>query len=226
MVIYLVTIIIPTYNEINNIKSLEYQLSKLEGEFEVIFSDGFSTDGTYEAISYPKIQVAKGRAKQMNVAASLAKGEYLWFLHADSRIDRRSIHAIEKSNYDFGCFYLAFYPSSLALFIASTSSSHRVRTRKIAFGDQGIFIKKELFDKIGGYKELPIMEDYQLSIDLKEMGKPVELLPYYIYTSSRRFKAGVLRTLIKMQKLQYRHRKGMDIYEIERDYENYDGKDA
>lgn len=224
--IYLVTIIIPTFNEEKNIKSIENQLNHLKGNFEVIFTDGFSSDKTFETISYPKIQVAKGRASQMNEAVKIAKGDYLWFLHVDSKIDIRSVEAIEKSDYDVGCFYLAFYPSSPLLFIASTSSSHRVRCRKIAFGDQGIFIKKKLFDEVGGYKDIPIMEDYQLSMDLKKIGKPVELLPYYIYTSSRRFKNGIIKTLWKMQKLQYKHRKGLDIHDIKREYEKYDGKDS
>mgnify|MGYP001759483894 FL=1 len=86
------TIILPTYNEEENISKIENQLRKLEGDFDVIFSDGFSTDKTYELITYPKIQEAKYRAFQMNAAAKYAKTEYLWFVHVDSILHLSLIH--------------------------------------------------------------------------------------------------------------------------------------
>ena len=94
-----------------------------------------------------------------------------------------------------------------------------MKYRNIAFGDQGIFIKRELFEKIGGYKSIPIMEDYQLSMDIKKLGKKIHLLKLPIITSARRFeKNGIFKTIINMQKLQYRDRCGYDINKIYSDY--------
>lgn len=100
----------------------------------------------------------------------------------------------------------------------SFCSNLRVRLRKIAFGDQGIFLTRELFEQIGGFSDLPIMEDYKLSIDLK--GK--YLLGQtrgYLVTSARRFEqGGMLRTMWKMQVLQHRFRRGVPAQDIARQY--------
>ena len=100
----------------------------------------------------------------------------------------------------------------------SFCSNLRVRLRKIAFGDQGIFLTRELFEQIGGFSDLPIMEDYKLSIDLK--GKyPLGQTRGYLVTSARRFEqGGMLRTMWKMQVLQHRFRKGVPAQEIARQY--------
>lgn len=221
-----VTIIIPTYNESNNIKSIENELKKLEGDFDVIFSDGFSTDDTFEKISYPKIQEAKFRGPQMNAASKYATTDYLWFVHVDSKLHPKSVKAIEECGYDAGCFKIKFDSNNLALKIGGFfSTAHRVKYRKIAFGDQGIFIKRALFEEMGGYQEIPIMEDYQLSRDLKKINKPVQLINLPIITSARRFEEeGAVKTLWKMQKLQQRHRHGGNIKKIHEEYEEYDGK--
>ena len=98
----MVTIIIPTYNEKENIKKIEDVLSKIKGDFDIIFTDGFSTDGTYDMISYPKIQETKYRSRQMNAAAKYARGDYLFFLHCDSIIGSDCINLIEISYLDVG----------------------------------------------------------------------------------------------------------------------------
>ncbi len=220
-----VTIIIPTYNEAKNIQSIEGELNKLKGDFDVIFSDGFSTDGTFDMINYPKIQETKLRGPQMNAASRYATTEYLWFVHADSKLDPNSVIAIENSGYDAGCFRIKFDSNKLALKIGGFfSTAHRVLFRKIAFGDQGIFIKRELFNELGDYKDIPIMEDYQLSMDLKAIKKPIRLINLPIITSARRFDEGAVKTLWKMQKLQQRHRRGENIKQIHKEYEEYDGK--
>lgn len=219
------TIILPTYNEEGNISKIENQLRKLEGDFDVIFSDGFSTDKTYELITYPKIQEAKYRAFQMNAAAKYAKTEYLWFVHVDSILHPKSVLAIEDSGYEIGCFRLKFDKDTFALRLNSFfTTAFRLRLQKLAFGDQGIFIKRDLFESMGGYKEIPLMEDYQLSVDINKMGKKIELIDLPIITSARRFEKGAFRTYLKMQKLQWKYRHGRDIFEIHKEYESYDGK--
>lgn len=215
----MISIIIPTYNESLKIEELQKQLETLKGDFEVIFSDGFSTDNTYEKIYFPKIQESKYRSNQMNSAVKYSKGDYLWFLHADSKIHEDSILEIENSNSDVGCFTLAFDSPKWQMSMVAFNSSLRVKFRNIAFGDQGIFIRRDLFEKIGGYAPIPLMEDYQLSMDLKKLGKKFYLSPLPITTSARRFEEnGIWKTVLKMQLLQYKYRKSHDIDEIYRRY--------
>lgn len=215
----MVTIIIPTYNEEKNIIKMQKQLDNLNGNFEVIFSDGFSSDNTYSLIYYPKIQETKYRANQMNAAVKYANGDYIWFLHCDSQIDKNSIQIIENSHNDIGCFALDFNSKNILLKIIAFFSNLRVKYRNIAFGDQGIFIKKSIFYKIGKYEEIPIMEDYSLSMKIKNYGLKIKNLNTKIITSPRRFeKNGIIKTCILMQKLQYMFRRKHNINEI---YEKY-----
>ena len=216
----MVTIIIPTYNEENNIKSIENMLSDLNGDFEVIFTDGFSSDHTFDTISYPKIQKARYRSNQMNEAGKLARGDYLFFLHCDSIIGSDCINLIEESKAECGCFTIKFKPSNWKLNFIAYFSNLRVKKRNIAFGDQGIFIKKDLFMKVGGYKSIPLMEDYQLSLDLNKNGIKIKQLDYTIYSSSRRFTNKEFLTGIKMKKLQRLYREGYDINKISNMYKN------
>lgn len=211
----MVTIIIPTYNEVSKIINIQKQLIKLKGEFEVIFVDGFSEDGTFEQIKYRKLQTKKSRSNQMNTASYLANGDYIWFLHADSILQSDSISAIENSNSEIGCFSLKFSDKNPLLKLIAFFSNLRVDFRNIAFGDQGIFIKKTLFFNIGKYSKIPLMEDYDLSLRLKKYGYKFKRLKTNITTSPRRFKKnGIIKTIILMQVLQYKFRKGDNIYEI------------
>lgn len=215
----MVTIIIPTYNEEKNIIKLQKQLDNLNGNFEVIFSDGFSNDNTYSLIYYPKIQETKFRANQMNAAVKYANGDYIWFLHCDSKIDKNSIKIIENSHSNIGCFSLDFDSKNILLKIIAFFSNLRVKHRNIAFGDQGIFIKKSIFYSIGKYEEIPIMEDYSLSMKIKNYGLKIKILNTKIITSPRRFKKnGIIKTCILMQKLQHMFRRKHNINEI---YEKY-----
>lgn len=214
----MVTIIIPTYNEVQNIEKIEKVLADIKGDFEVIFSDGFSPDGTFNCISYPKIQEAKYRSNQMNAGAKYAKGDYLFFLHCDSYIGPDCVKLIEDSKLDAGAFSLKFKPRNSRLDFIDFFSNRRVKKKAIAFGDQGIFIKREIFENIGGYKPIPLMEDYQLSMDIKDSGYKLKQIDYPIYTSSRRLKKHPLITGFLMKVLQKMYRLGYDIEKIAKLY--------
>ncbi|MEG1971657.1 MAG: TIGR04283 family arsenosugar biosynthesis glycosyltransferase [Oscillospiraceae bacterium] len=213
------SIIIPTFNEKDKIDSLLLQLSKLQGDFEVLFGDGGSCDGTVEKIQkkYAVIMSPKGRAKQMNMAALHSTGEVLLFLHCDCRLPDDAIMQIQKAvdeGFKFGCFKIKFDSNKFLMKCCGFFSNIRVRLRRIAFGDQGIFITKKLFNEIGGFPDLPIMEDYRLSIMLKRRC-PLCQINSAITASARKFeKEGILHTMWKMQKLQYAFRHGGDIYRI------------
>ncbi|MFO3664656.1 TIGR04283 family arsenosugar biosynthesis glycosyltransferase [Anaerococcus sp. ENR0831] len=214
----MVTIIIPTYNEKDNVEKIESVLANIKGDFEVIFSDGFSPDGTYDYISYPKIQETKYRSNQMNAAAKYAKGDYLFFLHCDSYIGPDCVKLIEDSKLDAGTFSLKFEPTNPSLDFIEFFSNRRVKKKAIAFGDQGIFIKREIFESIGGYKPIPLMEDYQLSMDIKDAGYKLKQKDYPIYTSSRRLKKHPLITGFLMKVLQKMYRQGYDVEKIAKLY--------
>ncbi|MCX7884827.1 MAG: TIGR04283 family arsenosugar biosynthesis glycosyltransferase [Caloramator sp.] len=201
----MVSIIIPVLNEEKNIEKILLQLGKLKISKEIIVVDGGSTDNTaLVASKYAKvISSKKGRAKQMNYGAAISKGDILWFLHCDSKISESSLESIEKAidkGYDGGCFSLYFYDySSPFLKYISYTSNLRAKYLKLYFGDQGIFIKKNIFEKIGGYPDIPLMEDWELSMRLKKSTKTI-VLKNKIGTSARRFvEGGIFKTFLLMQ---------------------------
>lgn len=213
------SIIVPTYNEEKNIEKIIHQLKNLKGGFEVIFVDGGSSDSTCRLISseivdiknFKLIHSSKGRAVQMNAAVEVSKGEVLWFLHCDSEISPNSVLDISEAikNSPVGCFSIYFKSKKHIMKICGFMSRFRVSVRNIAFGDQGIFIEKSLFEDVGGYKEIPIMEDYQLSMDIKSRGIKINQISTKIFTDDRRYaQGGYLMTMYRMQKNQQKYRIG------------------
>ncbi|QCD44049.1 TIGR04283 family arsenosugar biosynthesis glycosyltransferase [Campylobacter mucosalis] len=214
-----VSIIVPIYNESYELlKALNSQLNDLKGEFEVIFID--SSDTPTLDTNFKVIRSAKGRGAQLNLGASKAKFEILWFLHADSKISPNFVYDIQNAikTAKIGCFRLKFDSQNFILKLIALGSNLRVKWRNIAFGDQGIFITKELFNKLGGFKQIAIMEDYEFSMRVKRQGVKFHLLDKTIITSARKFK-NPLKTLLKMQILQFRFRKNYDIKKIEDEYQ-------
>lgn len=219
------SIIVPTLNEIGVIGGLLAQLETLEGDFEVVFGDGGSTDGTLEAIGgrWPVVACDRGRAVQMNRASAQSHGEALLFLHCDCGLPADAvaqIRAVLEAGYRAGCFRLAFDSPRLVMKCCAFFSNLRVKYRHIMFGDQGIFVERALFEQVGGFPELPLMEDYQLSMTLKNIC-PIGQAAGKIVTSARRFEAGgPLRTMWRMQRLQWMYRHGAPIQRIAALYRN------
>ena len=216
-----VSIIIPTLNEEENIENLLNNLKSLKGDFEVIFSDGGSLDKTAEIIknfgNYKIIKSERGRAKQLNNGAKESNNDILLFLHADSIVEEDVLIKIEnfiKNGNKAGCLKIKFDSKKIIMRLFAILSNLRVKYRNIAFGDQAIFMEKKLFEYIGMFDDIPIMEDYKLSIKLKNVF-PIKYIDSYIISSSRRFeKNGILKTALLMQKLQYMFRIGVSIDKI------------
>ena len=216
-----ISIIIPIYNEAENIEKLIENLEKIKNHCEILFIDGGSSDGSDKIIekNFKLIYSSKkGRANQMNYGASLAKGDILLFLHGDSFLEDKAINEIYRiidKGYKVGCFRIKFDSRNILMKVCGLMSNLRVVLRNIAFGDQGIFIRRDYFYELGGFLEIPLMEDYQLSMDIKKDKEKIALARRKIITSERRFvKNGRLKTMAKMQRLQHMYRRGEDIEKI------------
>lgn len=194
------SIIVPIFNE-QNINAFLEQFSKFKGVYEVILVSPTKLECQNAKVIYTK----KGRAIQQNAGAKAAKYENLWFLHFDSKFEKNANLLIENAlkKSQIGCFSLKFDEDKLLLKIIAKMSNFRVKIRNIAFGDQGIFMKKELFLKLGGFREIDLMEDFDLSLRVKKKGIKIIKLDDFLITSARKFtKNGILKTIFLMQKLQ------------------------
>lgn len=196
----MISIIIPFYNEEKILlENLAYfqELSRLS---ELIFVDGGSVDKSREiAGSCARVLIAeRGRARQMNYGASLARSEILLFLHADTILPREALAAIErKVNWEIflgGCLTQRISSNHFIYRLIEWQGNLRARLTKEFYGDQGIFVKREEFARIGGFPEAPIMEDVIFSRRLRKRGKTI-VLPDKLIVSARRWeKKGIART--------------------------------
>lgn len=218
-----ISLIIPIYNESATINRMLSQLDALPGNWEILFADGGSSDDTLQKIGerYRTLHCPKGRANQMNFAAGQASSDLLWFVHCDSVLPKDAHAQISRAvgrGADWGCFRIGFDYNG-AFMGCNTFLSNRRAKRGIAFGDQGIWVKKSVFDKMGGFPDLPIMEDYEFSRRMKHAKIPICQLPGRIITSGRRYeKRFPLLTMWQMFYLRCLYRSGADIQEIARRY--------
>lgn len=208
------SIIIPTLNECRNIASVLKNFKDFP-DVEIIVSDGGSVDGTQElATENGAITVVSppGRGTQLNRGAALATGEILLFLHADSRISHEGIstvmEAMKTGKFAGGAFYLSVDRAGKLLKIVVAAANLRSKYLKIAYGDQGIFVDREHFERLHGFKEIPLMEDYDFFRRLRMSGKTI-LIPKGLATSARRWeKEGVLYSTFRNWTIFFLYRLG------------------
>jgi rSAM/selenodomain-associated transferase 2 len=197
------SIIIPTLDEAECVGALLQQLQPLRTRgHEVILVDGGSRDATV-ALAEPLVDklltAPAGRARQMNAGAGAADGQVLWFVHADSIIPNKAdVIILNSAGELWGRFNVHMSGDRLLLRVVERLMNLRSRITGIATGDQGIFVSRALFKRIGGYTELPLMEDIDLSKRLKREQRPV-CLQNTLTTSSRRWeRKGIVRTILMM----------------------------
>lgn len=211
-----ISIIIPVYNEEKTIEHMMDQLRPLRSRCEIIFADGQSKDRTRALIGneFRVIECPKGRAVQMNAGAAQSTGDVLLFLHCDSELPEKPLEEMRyvMRAYRAGCFGIGFHSANFFMFTCRLISNIRARAGRIMFGDQGIFVERELFFELGGFPEIPLMEDYQFSMNLKAKGVALGMTPHRIYTSDRRFPQGTkdkLKMMWKMNRLRKWYRDGI-----------------
>ena len=204
------SIIIPTLNEATVIGSSLAALTSLrERGHEVIVVDGGSRDDTVQlaqSLAYQIFTANKGRASQMNKGAEIANGDVLVFLHADSLLPPNAesliIEGLNQRNKTWGRFDVRLAGRQPFLRIIETLMNWRSRISGIATGDQCLFVHRELFDHMGGFPEIALMEDIAISKRLKRYGRPL-CIRQRVITSSRRWEQqGTLRTVLLMWRLR------------------------
>lgn len=217
-----VAVIIPARNEAATIAVTALSARKA-GADEVIAVDGESRDGTPEA-ARPVVDTVilspAGRARQMNAGAKIARGDILLFLHADTTLPEGAIasirEAMRRDDVLGGAFSVLLGASPdappmrrAALHLTSRMINLRSRLFRAYTGDQAIFLRRDVFEEIGAFPEIPLMEDVELSRSLTRRGKTI-LLPTEVTTSARRWEShGVLRTILLMWGLRLAYLLGM-----------------
>lgn len=214
------SIVIPALNEAAGIVAALQPLQELrEHGVELIVVDGGSHDDTAD-LARPwadrVLTAPRGRARQMNAGAAVAQGRVLLFLHADTRLpdeaDRWVLSAIDDAQTGrvWGRFDVAIEGRSPWLKLVAHMMNGRSRLTGIATGDQAIFVATAAFDAVGGFPDIPLMEDIALSKALKRLSRPV-CLAAKVTTSGRRWEThGVLRTILLMWWLRLRYFFGAD----------------
>lgn len=196
-----ISIIIPILNEA---KVLEKTLSHLQSELgnhELIIVDGGSADSSVSiAEKYGKVVTsARGRAKQLNAGAVAASGDILIFLHADIWLEPGALTAVEtalSSGYIGGGFHQKIDGESILYRIIEMAGNIRGRYLQVFYGDSGIFLARADFEKVGGFPEVPILEEMEFSKVLRKLGKTTLVTPC-IHISARRWETrGIVRTTL------------------------------
>lgn len=212
------SIVIPVLNEAEHLPRLLSDLAPLRAQgCEIIVVDGGSRDATLAAAATGADQVLqgpRGRALQMNAGAARARGAVVWFLHADTRVPAAVPAALpdpDQGAWSWGRCGVRLSGDRLAFRLIGGLMNLRSCLTGIATGDQGIFVRRAAFVRVGGFPELALMEDIALSRRLKQtFGRPCCLRAQLI-TSSRRWEAGgVGRTVLLMWSLRLAYWAGAD----------------
>jgi len=198
----LISIIIPTLNEASNLKEAIIT-SQSSSNIEIIVVDGGSKDETLliaKSLNIKVIISPPGRANQMNIGAMAASGEILLFLHADTRLptnfDQMIRTTLAKPGIVAGAFTLQINYPHWGLRLVEFGVKWRCNLWQMPYGDQGIFITKDVFQQVGNFPQIPIMEDFEIMRKLRNLGK-IYLLPTPVITSPRRWlKKGIIQTTI------------------------------
>jgi rSAM/selenodomain-associated transferase 2 len=206
------SIILPVVNEADGINKIVSHIRANDGAgvAEIIVVDGDPLGKTINAIQDTGVITAiaeKGRACQMNRGAALAAGEILLFLHADTFVPAHFLERVatimRNMRFVAGAFDLGIDSERRIFRITEKYVFLRTRVTRVPFGDQAIFVRKEYFNKIGGYRDIPLMEDIELMTRIKRRGDRIVVIPAKVLTSARRWeREGILFSTFRNWALQ------------------------
>lgn len=215
LVLSMISVIIPAYNEEKVLPGTLRSLFEQHGEFEVIMVDGGSTDRTCAIVeglalspqssalnTVRLLSSPKGRASQMNAGAKEARGEWLLFLHADTVLPHRALQRLNEledhHEVQAGGFMHRFSGDDWRLKLMSFLDNFRCTRSRIIYGDQALFVRRTLFEKLGGFPNQPILEDVAFCEQLIKITMPLLLSPPVV-TDARKFvKMGIWRSFVRV----------------------------
>ena len=217
-----ITVVIPTLNE-EQVIAKSVASAVAAGATAIVVSDGGSRDGTREvaidAGASRVIQSAPGRGVQLNAGAQLAETEFILFLHADNELSVNALHQIcENEQAAWGAFRQRIDSRRLVYRLLEWGNQWRVQWRAVPFGDQGIFVRRTLFEQMNGFAGIPLMEDVELSQRLRRIEKPVLLQGPLTINARRWEKHGVLRQTVKNWSIQYSYARGVSATDLAQKY--------
>lgn len=214
-----VALVVPVLDEARELPALASELAALAPRCEIVVVDGGSGDGTRERLErhaaeagYRVLAAPRGRARQMNAGARATRAPVLLFAHADTRLPPGAIDEAARAidgGATFGCFRLRIAAADPRLRLAARLITLRSRLLPSATGDQAIFVARDAFDRIGGYRDLALCEDLDLIARLRPLGR-FALADGAVTTSARRWaRHGVGRTIATMWMLRLGYHLGV-----------------
>jgi rSAM/selenodomain-associated transferase 2 len=220
------SIIVPVLDEGEGIAASLDALARMRAlGTEVIVVDGGSRDATIQRARLRAdrvISAPRGRALQMNAGAAKAAGDVLLFLHADTRLPADADHVVlkglERSGRAWGRFNVRIDGRSPLLFVVGWLMNIRSQLTGIATGDQAIFVRRDAFNEVGGFDEIPLMEDIALCKRLKRVSRPLCLSERAVTSGRRWDQHGVLPTILLMWRLRLAYFFGADPKELAKQY--------
>jgi rSAM/selenodomain-associated transferase 2 len=207
----MISIIIPVLNEERALPATLAQVFAQAGDYEVIVVDGGSTDNTLGLIEHdPRVRLltaSAGRASQMNAGARTAGGEWLLFLHADTLLPDGALREIQQQPRDIraGGFSHRFSGQAWGLRLVSWLHNFRCRCTHVFYGDQAMFVRRDLFFELDGFPDEPILEDLLFGEQLARVTRP-RMLDSHVISDSRKFEQnGIWLSLFRVLLIQISH---------------------
>lgn len=222
----MLSIVIPALDEASNLERLLPALTARCPAAEIIVVDGGSGDATAAVVRrFPRVAYLEsrtGRARQMNAGARAARGDVLLFLHADTALPASAATAVVATLADpatvGGRFDVRFDSPRRVFRVIAAFMNGRSRLTRICTGDQALFVRRGVFEALGGYPDIPLMEDVEFSRRLKRCGR-IRCLRLRVTTSARKWERdGVLRTVLLMWTLRLLHFAGVAPARLHRMY--------
>ena len=223
-----ICIIIPVINEAREI-SRSIDRACESGADEIVVVDGGSTDGTQDILRDANcvfIESKPGRAIQMNAGAKATRSDVILFLHADNWLAKNAClqirDAFQNEEIQFDAFEQKIQNEGRVFRWIESGNRWRVARQGLIYGDQAFFIRQDLFEQLGGFPEIPLMEDFELSRRLRVAGKPI-ILPGPTFVSARRWeRVGPIRQTIRNWFLSTAYRLGVSTEWIAKRYRRHD----